>query len=316
MKFEGEDILSAGQFDRAGLDQLFTLAHRMRPIAQHEVSCHVLNNHIFGSWFFTESTRTRLSGETAFLRLGGHVVTMTDMKMSSEVKGESFADSIQVLASFCDIMVVRCRQVGEAAMAAQISSKPVINGGDGSGEHPTQALLDAFTIQEEFGTIDGLTVAMVGDLKNGRTVHSLARLLLLYPGVKFIFVAPSFLPMPPEILQEIDGKGHSCVEIDSLRDSVKQADVIYMVRPQSERMTAQEQADVSMVLPQFRIDREFVEKRCQPNVRVMHPLPRNSELNRDIDPLPAAAYFRQVDNGILVRMALFLLLLGKENKFV
>lgn len=317
MLFEGQHILSADQFDRQGLEELFALAHRMRPIEERKVQCHVLEGYVLGSWFFKESTRTRLSGETAFRRLGGGVNTMTDMKMSAEVKGESFEDSIRVLSAYCDVEVVRCKETGQAAIAAQLSRVPVINGGDGSGEHPTQALLDVFTIQEELGRIDGLTVTMMGDLHHGRTVHSLAKLLSVYHGIRLVLCAPDLLPMPAALIEEIESKGVS-VELagGDKKRALNSADVVYVVRPQVERMTPEEQASLKDTIGPYGLDRQLVERYCKPGVVIMHPLPRNSEIKTDVDDLPGAAYFRQVDNGILVRMALFIKVLGKEEKFI
>lgn len=314
MQFLNSDILSVSQFDRGNIDQLFTLAHRMRRIARREVRCQVLDGYILGGLFFEESTRTRLSSNTAFMRLGGQVNETVGVEFSSIAKGETLADTIRVVQFYCDLLVIRHPQVGSAVEAARYSEKPVINAGDGIGEHPTQALLDLFTLFEERHTVDQTTIAMVGDLKHGRTVHSLARLLTLYRGIKFIFIAPHKIQMPRELVDEIRGKGFEVIETENFDEGIAAADVLYMTRIQEKRF--ENTADFHEVNGLYVLSRDKVERVCKPGVVVMHPLPRITEISTDVDQLPAAAYFRQVENGILVRMALYLLILGKEEKFV
>lgn len=315
MEFAGQHIISADQFDQLSLERLFEWARRMRGIAQREVVCNVLEKYDLGSFFFEESTRTRLSSERAFRLLGGHVCTMTDMKFSSIiVKGEDMEDTFRVLSHFCDIMVVRCKEEGQALIAAENSKVPVINGGDGKKEHPTQALLDVFTIKEENGDrIDGLTIAMVGDLEHSRTVHSLVKLLTLYCNITFLFVAPAELQIPAGYLALIEERGHRYEKMEDLRTALPHADVFYMVRPQNERMADEKKPVIN---GRYQLTKQLVEDHCKPNVIIHHPLPRNDEISKDVDSLKGAAYFKAIDNGILIRMALFILVLGKEKKFV
>lgn len=311
MNFHGNDIISVNQFDLVDIEKLFALAHRMRNIGTGKVQCRILKGCILANLFFEASTRSRMSFATAFMRLGGQVNSTTGMEFSSMIKGESLADTIRVIQSYCDILVMRHPELGAAQIAAEFSAVPVINAGDGPGEHPTQALLDLFTIFEERKIVDSVTVAMVGDLKYGRTAHSLAKLLTLYKGIKFVFIAPPELQMPDTLVQELQEKGCHITQTDELQTGIKEADVIYSTRMQIERME-------SPILDSdiYVIDRKKVEQACKKNVTILHPLPRNAEIATDVDTLPNAAYFRQSDNGVLVRMALFLLLLGKEDQLV
>lgn len=314
MQFLNSDILSVSQFDRENISHLFVLAHRMRKIARREVRCQVLDGYILGSLFFEESTRTRMSSNAAFMRLGGQVNETVGVEFSSIAKGETLADTIRVAQLYCDILVIRHPQIGSAAEAARYSEKPVINAGDGIGEHPTQALLDLFTIFEERKAVDNTTVAMIGDLKHGRTVHSLARLLTLYQGIKFVFIALIKIQMPRELVDEICSKGFEVTETENFEEGIAAADVLYMTRIQEKRF--EHKADFHEVNGLYVLTQQKVERSCKPGVVVMHPLPRITEIHTDVDDLSSAAYFRQAENGVLVRMALYLLVLGKEEKFV
>jgi aspartate carbamoyltransferase catalytic subunit len=314
MEFHKSSILSVRQFDRESIETLFALARRMKKIARRAVRCRVLEGYILGSLFFEESTRTRWSSEAAFQRLGGGMINTTDVRFSSMVKGESLEDTARMAGIFCDIIVVRHKEVGSATKVARAAGKPVINAGDGPGEHPTQALLDLFTIMEDRGSIKGATVAMVGDLKHGRTVHSLARLLMLY-GVKYIFISPDLVRAPPKIVRELRGNGFAVKETRDFEEGIRKADVVYMTRIQQERFT--DPAQLKVVNDgYYRLTARHVSRWCKPTAIIMHPLPRVNEIATDVDRLRQAAYFRQVENGVLVRMALYLLILGKEGKFV
>lgn len=321
-EFRGKDILSARQFSREGLLELFSFAERMRPIARRDVRSQVLGGYVMGSFFFKESTRTRLSSEAAFLRLGGGVITFTDPQFSSMVKGETFEDTIGTVDCYCDLMTIRVEKEGQAALAAEVAEHPVINGGDGSGEHPTQALLDAFTLKEaaKFDiTREPFTIAMVGDLKYGRTVHSLVpTLMCLCDKPKFRFVAPDFLQMPTELVRSVRERGFEVeIEEDFIR-GIRGANALYMVRPQLERMKNDEEREMWRSLEHlFCLNRSIVEKECEPGILITHPLPRNAEIANDVDTLPSALYRkRQVENGVVIRMALYAFILGKETKFV
>ncbi|HSX25081.1 MAG TPA: aspartate carbamoyltransferase, partial [Candidatus Andersenbacteria bacterium] len=217
---------------------------------------------------------------------------------------------------YCDIMVIRHPDIGSADIASRYSKKPVINGGDGPGEHPTQALLDLFTIKEEKQHIDNLTIAMVGDLKHGRTIHSLAKLLTLYKGIKIQLIAPEEVQAPPELLTYLQQKDCEVMQSEHLQDCLQSADVIYMTRIQKERFDDLEAYE--RVNGRYALNHDLVEKYCKRDVTIMHPLPRlkGGELSTDLDELPSAAYFRQAENGTLIRMALYLLVLNKEAKFV
>lgn len=315
--YRNVDILSAGQFTRSGLTPLFDLADRMKPISRRKVKCRVLDSDIIGINFFEESTRTRKSAETAGFRLGAMVSSMTEMKMSSMSKGETPEDTISVLSQYSDLMVVRHPQAGFAEIAARCSTIPVINAGDGPAEHPTQALLDMNTIRCRKGKIDSVTIAMVGDLKHGRTVHSLAKLLTLFDNVRFIFVAPDMVKMPEEILTKIRSGGFEVVETDDMTEGIADADVVYMTRVQQNRFpNAEEYQQVNGV---YHLDRETVNNSCKKDVVIMHPLPRVNELCPDVDSLPNNAYLgpdSQLEYGVLIKMALYLLILGKVHKFV
>jgi aspartate carbamoyltransferase len=241
-------------------------------------------------------------------RLGGSVIPINEVRYSSVSKGESLPDTVRTLECYADVIVLRHPEVGASALAAQYAQKPIINAGDGVGEHPTQALLDLFTIVEELGEVDGLTVTMLGDLKYGRTVHSLARLLSLF-SVRINYVSPEILRMPPEIISEIDEKGIPQVEYDALDSVLLESDVLYVTRVQKERF-----ADLSayeLVKNAFVITPETMAS-AKERMIVMHPLPRVGEISMDVDSDPRAAYFRQMEYGLYVRMALLAMVLGKS----
>ena len=315
--YRNADILSASQFTRNGLTPLFNLADRMKPISRRQVKCNVLGSDIIGVNFFEESTRTRKSAETAGYRLGAMVSSMTEMKMSSMSKGETPEDTISVLSQYSDLMVVRHPEEGFAEVAAQCSTIPVINAGDGPAEHPTQALLDMNTIRCRMGEIDGITMAMVGDLKYGRTVHSLAKLLTLYDDVRFRFIAPNMVKMPQVISTIIRSGGLEVVETDNITEGVADADIVYMTRVQQSRFpTIGEFQQVNGV---YHLNRKIVEENCKKDAVIMHPLPRVNELSPDVDSLSNNAYLgldSQLEYGVLIKMALYLLILGKAHKFV
>lgn len=314
MDFAHKSIVSVSQFDRAGIDCLFALAKRMRKIESRKVRCRVLDGYILGSLFFESSTRTRMSFDTAFMRLGGMVNSTVGFDFSSMAKGETLQDTIRVVNGYCDIIVIRHPAEGSAAIAASCALKPVINAGDGPGEHPTQALLDLFTIFEERKQVDEITIAMVGDLKHGRTVHSLAKLLTLYTNVHLVLIAPSEIQMPVELVAILRKAGCKVTQTAQLQQWLPKVDVIYMTRIQKERFADSDVYD--QINGMYVLDRDSVEGYCKPDVTIMHPLPRLSELATDLDTFPGSAHFRQAENGTLVRMALFLLVLGKESKFV
>jgi aspartate carbamoyltransferase catalytic subunit len=241
------------------------------------------------------------------LRLGGQVIPINNVQYSSVTKGESLPDTVRTLESYSDVIVIRHPEVGSAAIAAHYSSKPIINAGDGVGEHPTQALLDLFTVSEALGTIGGLKIAMVGDLKFGRTVHSLTKLLVNYP-VEFVFVSPEILRMPKDVLDVVNSTGHSYQETEDVHDCISDVDVLYVTRVQKERFT--DLAVYEELKDHYVVDPALMSK-AKERMIVMHPLPRINEISYAIDNDPRAAYFDQMRNGMYIRMALLAAVLGK-----
>lgn len=303
----GKDILSVKQFSRADLDYIFGVAHEMREMVARVGTFDLLKGKILANLFYEPSTRTSSSFTSAMERLGGSVIPINEVRYSSVSKGESLPDTVRTLECYADLIVLRHPEVGASAQAAQYARKPIINAGDGVGEHPTQALLDLFTIVEELGEVDGLTVTMLGDLKYGRTVHSLARLLSLF-NVRLHYVAPEILRMPAEIIQELNEKGMPQQEHLALDPVLAESDVLYVTRVQKERFA--EPADYESVKGAYVIDAETLQQ-AKEKMIVMHPLPRLSEISMDVDDDPRAAYFRQMEYGLYVRMALLAMVLGK-----
>jgi aspartate carbamoyltransferase len=305
----GKDIISVKQFKREDLEYVFGVAHEMRGMVERLGTFDLLKGKILANLFYEPSTRTSSSFTAAMERLGGSVIPINEVKYSSVSKGESLPDTIRTLECYADVIVLRHPETGSAAIAAKAARKPVINAGDGVGEHPTQALLDTFTIFEELGVgrIDGLTVTMLGDLKYGRTVHSLARLLSLYD-VKINYVSPEILRMPKEVMDEVAAKGIPQAEYATLAEVLPQTDVLYVTRVQKERF--EDPADYEKVKGAYVIDPDVM-KSAKQDMIVMHPLPRVGEISPDFDDDPRAAYFRQMEYGLYVRMALLAMVLGK-----
>lgn len=322
--FEGRpQLLSVDQFSREAVEALFRVADIMQPIARRQKVSRVLEGAVLGNLFFEASTRTRVSFGAAFCRLGGSVCDTTGFTFSSMAKGESIYDTSRVMSGYVDALVVRHPEQGSVAEFARATNIPVINGGDGAGEHPSQALLDLYTIQREFSRlgriVDGAHVAFVGDLKYGRTVHSLVKLLSLYRGLKFTLIAPAGLELPAHLADRISRNGHVVVQTASLAEGLAGADVVYATRIQKERFEPKEQEQFEGYTPDFQIHQALIDAHCSPRTLVMHPLPRDSrpganDLSTDLNHDPRLAIFRQTDNGIPVRMALFAVLLGVEDQ--
>ncbi len=306
--FYGQDIISVRQFDREKLDYIYKIAHEMRVLSERFGSADLLQGKILANLFYEPSTRTSSSFMAAMLRLGGQVIPINNVQYSSVTKGESLPDTVRTLESYADVLVLRHPEVGSAATAAHYASVPVINAGDGVGEHPTQALLDQFTILEELGRVDGLKVAMVGDLKYGRTVHSLTKLLVNYD-VEFSFVSPEILQMPEDVLEVVRETEHAYTITDDVHDVIADADVLYVTRVQKERFT--DLADYDRVRDHYVIDEDLM-KLAQKEMCVMHPLPRVNEISYAVDEDPRAAYFRQMRNGMYIRMAVLAAVLGRS----
>jgi len=304
----GKDILSVKQFSHDDLQYVFGVAHEMRGMVERIGTFDLLKGKILANLFYEPSTRTSSSFTAAMERLGGSVIPISEVKYSSVSKGESLPDTVRTLECYADVIVLRHPETGSAALAAKYARKPVINAGDGVGEHPTQALLDAFTIVEELGRLDNLTVTMLGDLKYGRTVHSLARLLSNFNGVRLNYVSPEILRMPREVIDEVGAKGIPQHEFSALDQVLPETDVLYVTRVQKERF--EDQAVYESVKSAFVIDPEIM-KAARQDMIVMHPLPRVGEISVDFDDDPRAAYFRQMEYGLYVRMALLAMVLGK-----
>lgn len=319
MNFKGQHILSVKQFDRDSISHVFRIARSMEPYALRQKRTRVLDGAILGNLFFEPSTRTRVSFGCAFNLLGGEVRETTGIQSSALSKGESLYDTARMISSYSDVIAMRHPQAGSVAEFAEGSRVPVLNGGDGANEHPTQALLDLFTIERELAAsqqnVEGMHIAMVGDLKFGRTVHSLSKLLCLYKNIQFTLIAPNELAMPDEIVGAIENAGHKVRITDQLAGNID-ADIVYQTRIQEERFPSQEEAN--KYRGKFRLNQEIYTKHCKSNTVIMHPLPRDSrleanELDNDLNKNPNLAIFRQADNGVLVRMALFALTLGVED---
>lgn len=293
------NIVQVQQFTRDWVEELFRQSDTMRAVQPAD---RLLGNSILATLFYEPSTRTRLSFESAMLRLGGQVISTENAReFSSAIKGESVEDTVRIVAGYSDAIVIRHHEQGAAARAAAVSPVPIINGGDGPGEHPTQALLDLYTIHHELGTIDGLTIALVGDLRYGRAARSLALLLAMARGTRVLFVAPPAVPMGPDVKQTLTQAGVQWRDETHLNVALREADVVYQTRIQRERFATPDEAGAaeghyvitanSMALMK---DRSIL----------LHPLPRVDEISPDVDTDPRAAYFRQARNGVYVRMAL------------
>ncbi len=302
MKLSLRHLTSTKQLSRADTDVILKTSAAMEKVLAKGGDDRLAHK-ILASLFYEPSTRTRLSFETAMQRLGGQVVTADGIQFSSLYKGETIEDTMMVVGQYADIIAMRHPDEGSADKAASVSPVPFINAGDGPGQHPTQALLDLYTIQKECGRTEKLHIAMIGDLKFGRTVHSLSFLLGLYDDLHFTFVAPKQLPMPAKVTDFLKQKKIPYAETETL-EAALDADVIYMTRVQKERFT--DVSEYEKLKNAYVLTAKHVKGK---KVKVLHPLPRVGEIATDVDELPNAAYFRQVRNGVPVRMALLALLL-------
>jgi aspartate carbamoyltransferase catalytic subunit len=305
---KGKDILHGNQFTKKEIDTIIKTAAEFERELKKKSSLNLLKGKLLTTLFFEPSTRTRLSFEAAMQRLGGGVISMGSVEASSVAKGETLTDTAQTVAQYADVIVIRHPRIGSAKEVADAVSIPVINAGDGAGQHPTQALLDLYTIRKEIGTLKNLSIALVGDLKNGRTVHALVEVLSHY-GVHFYFVSPGLLRMPEEITARIKEKGCEVMETDDLAMAASQSDLVYMTRIQKERFS--DLSEYEKVKGSYIIDREFLE-RLKKRITILHPLPRIDEIHPSVDTYEGAAYFRQARNGVFVRMALLATVLGKR----
>jgi len=303
LSFKGRDIISIKDFTREEIDYILRMTEAMEPIAKS--GANMLRGKILATLFFEPSTRTRLSFEAAMHKLGGSAVGFAEAEISSIKKGETLADTVRVVENYADVIVLRHPLEGAARLAAEFAQVPIINAGSGAEEHPTQALLDLYTILKEKGRIDGLNVAFIGDLRYGRTVHSLAYALSLYD-VKLYLVSPEILRMRREVLEAISGK-MDVSEETRIEPVLPELDVLYVTRIQKERFP--DPAEYAKVKGSYRIDLNTL-KDAKKDLIILHPLPRVDEIAPEVDETPYARYFQQVWNGIVTRMAILALILG------
>ena len=303
LEFEGRDIISVKDFSREEIDYILKIAQAMEPIAAK--GSDMLRGKILATLFFEPSTRTRLSFEAAMHKLGGSTIGFAEAEIASVKKGENLADTVRTVENYADVIAVRHPLEGAARLAAEFAKVPIINGGSGAEEHPTQALLDLYTILKEKGKIDGLKIALLGDLRYGRTVHSLAYALSLY-NIELYLVSPESLKMRREVIQTIKEK-IPVTEKTSIEKIVSLVDVLYVTRIQKERFP--DPAEYIKVKGSHRIDMKTLSE-AKEDLIILHPLPRIDEIAAEVDNTPYARYFQQVWNGIVVRMALLALILG------
>ena len=303
---KGKDILDGNQFSKEDIKAILQVAAGFEKDLQNKDSLPLLPGKIMAALFFEPSTRTRLSFETAMLRLGGGVISVASAESSSVAKGETVVDTAQTVAQYADVIVMRHPRIGSAKEAADAVSIPVLNGGDGAGQHPTQALQDIYTIQKEVGSLNDLSISLVGDLKNGRTVHALVELLSLFKA-RLFFVSPALLRMPEEISSRLKAKGLAIIETEDMAEAASQSDLVYMTRIQKERFA--NISDYEGVKGSYIINAKFLEG-LKKKITILHPLPRVDEIHPEVDAYPGAAYFRQVRNGVYVRMALLAMVMG------
>eukprot|EP00808_Paulinella_micropora_P010626 g6671.t1 len=307
--WKGKHILTACQFSRADVDSVFALASDIK--ANRDKYMDVCKGMLSCNIFYEPSTRTDSSFEAAMKLLGGQVISLKGMANSSVAKGETLEDTVRTLEEYSDVLVLRHPEVGAAKRAAKVLKNPILNAGDGAGEHPTQAMLDLYTIQAEFGRIDGLTITIVGDLKFGRTVHSLVRMLALFKVAQLNLVSPEYLQIPDKYLAEVKKSGISVTQTSSLESVLASSDVLYVTRVQKERLDAKAKAQLASGVSPFHVTADLLARcKAKASLRILHPLPRVDELDAAIDSDPRAAYFRQMKYGLYVRMALLALVLG------
>jgi len=303
LEFKGRDIISIEDFSQYEINHILDVAKAMEPFAK--TGSDLLKSKILGTLFFEPSTRTRLSFETAMLKLGGNYIGFAEPDITSARKGENLADTVRTVENYADVIVLRHSLEGAAKLAAEVSNVPIINGGTGAQEHPTQAFIDLYTMRKEKGKIDGLKVALVGDLRYGRTVHSLAFALALY-NVELFLISPESLRMRKDVLQTIKNK-IPVTENADLETTIPKVDVLYITRIQKERFP--DAAEYAKVKGAYKIDLKIL-KGAKKDMIILHPLPRVDEIAAEVDATPRAKYFQQVWNGIVVRMALLSLVLG------
>ena len=303
VEFEGRDIISIKDFSREEMDYVLSIAKAMEPVAVK--GSDMLRGKILATLFFEPSTRTRLSFEAAMHKLGGSTIGFAEVEIASVKKGENLADTVRTVENYTDVIALRHPLEGAARLAAEFAKVPIINGGSGAEEHPTQALIDLYTIMKEKREIDGLKIALLGDLRYGRTVHSLAYALSRYK-IELYLVSPESLRMRREVLQAISER-IPVTEETSLEEIIPLVDVMYVTRIQKERFP--DPAEYAKVKGSYKIDLKTLSD-AKKDLIILHPLPRVDEIAAEVDNTPYARYFHQVWNGIVVRMALLALILG------
>jgi aspartate carbamoyltransferase catalytic subunit len=309
MNFKNRDVVSIKDFSKNEINHIVNYARDMVPYAKGEKHTNILKDIVLSSLFFEPSTRTRLSFESAMNRLGGKIIGFAEPTMTSQKKGESLADTIRMADAYSDIIVIRHSQEGAARLAAEFAEAPILNAGDGAGQHPTQCLLDLFTIITEKKKIKGKKIVLLGDLKYGRTAHSLAYALALF-GAELTFVSPKTLKMPKEVINECNEFGLEPYSTTNLEAAIRDADVLYVTRIQKERFPDAE--EYNRVVGIYKVDNDLL-KNVKDNLIIMHPLPRVTEIDPEVDKTPHALYFKQAFNGVPVRMALLSLIAGGKK---
>ena len=307
VKFNHRHILDSDQFSREDIEIVLEYTEKVEKLLNQNRAFGILKGKILASLFFESSTRTRLSFETAMNRLGGRVITTVGFQFSSISKGETLTDTMKMIEAYADIAVIRHPVEGSSRIAASSVNIPVINGGDGTGQHPTQALLDLYTIFREKGTVDGMKIAFVGDLKFGRTIHSLIKFLKLFD-VEIVLISPMDLAIPESYRKELVKNNSQFEETEDIK-AVWDCDVAYITRIQEERFV--DRNEYERLKNSYMINRAFLQASRRETL-ILHPLPRVNELSTDVDDMPNAAYFRQAAYGVLVRMALLSLLTRAE----
>ena len=305
---KGKDILHGNQFSKKDVEAIMKVASAFEKELKKKGSFSLLKGKLLATLFFEPSTRTRLSFEAAMQRLGGGVISMGSVERSSGAKGETLVDTTRTVSQYADVIVLRHPRTWSAREAADATPVPVINAGDGAGQHPTQALLDVYTTSKVLGTLKNLTVSLVGDLKHGRTVHALVEVLSLFRA-KLYFVSPGLLRMPEEITANLKEKGIKIIETEDMMEAANASDLVYMTRVQKERFA--DLSEYERVKGSLIIDGGFL-KSLKKKITILHPFPRVDEIHPDVDTYPGAAYFRQIRNGVFIRMALLAMIFGKR----
>jgi aspartate carbamoyltransferase catalytic subunit len=303
MEFKGKDVISIKDISKDDILHILDLAASLEKKPQPEL----LDGKILATLFFEPSTRTRLSFTSAMMRLGGNVLGFDNELGTSRSKGETLFDTIKMVEGYCDVIVIRHYNDGAAMLAAEAAKVPVINAGDGANQHPSQTLLDLYTIKKSRGTLENLKIGFVGDLKYGRTVHSLSKALIHFRAEQY-FIAPDSLQMPQEFLDELDSKKIKYYVGSDLIKAVKNFDILYMTRIQKERFP--DPVDYEKVKGVYKISKKSILPYCKPEMKIMHPLPRVNEIHPNLDDTPNAIYFEQAHNGIPIRQAILGLVLG------